>query len=138
VHIAKNLIQHPQPTHHPMCTLSIYAVMVIQVALAAEQCDVEGMLIRSGAFDPDADKELQAELKLEDVHPLSDDDEVEDVAASVAATASGAAAAAVAAVVEAASAAVPSTPPQEDLEPAGRPETDVEAAQPKADDAMVC
>lgn len=93
-------------------------LVAMQVALAAEQCDAEGMLIQSGAFDPDADKDLQADLDLEHYHPSSD---LEEVAAP-----------AVAAVVATAAsaetgAAVPSTPPQESAEPAERPTADMEA-----------
>lgn len=62
------------------------------------------MLIQSGAFDPDADKDLQTEL---DVGPQQSSTDVEEAADGTAAVATGA--------------AVPSTPPQEAVEPGGLP-----------------
>ena len=70
------------------------------------------MLIQSGAFDPDADKDLQTEL---DVGPQQSSTDIEEAADGAAAVATGA--------------AVPSTPPQEAVEPGGPPGA---AGQPPA------
>lgn len=82
-------------------------VLLVQVALAAEQCDAEGMLIQSGAIDPDADKDLQMELELEEQRAASDV-EVAQQAAAVCDNLH----------VPDTGAAVPATPPQEAAQPA--------------------
>lgn len=120
-----------------LCANNIMVLM--QVALAAEQCDAEGMLIQSGAIDPDADKDLQAELDVEDPHNSMDMDEAAEAAsAHVVATATAAVPAGIntASIAEAAGAAVPSTPPQESAEATGPPAGDVAAAAAAVDGAV--
>lgn len=90
----------------------------MQVALAAEQCDAEGMLIQSGAIDPDADKDFQLELDVDHQQASTDVEEAADAAAAVAT-----------------GAAVPSTPPQEAAEHAGPPAAAVQAITAAANGA---